>query len=116
MIPPLAIVDVAPVGTQTGPAFVCSSDHAKSGLQMLTMPTYPPSPIGRALRTTRHRLDLTLGDAGRVLGIRAERVSALEMGRATLSDREWLRVFCALAEEWERRHPPTVINAEGAGG
>lgn len=25
MIPPLAIVDVAPVGTQTGPAFVCSS-------------------------------------------------------------------------------------------
>lgn len=85
----MKLLPVAPIGTHRSAAFVCGP-HT-SGLREIEEPTYPPSPRGDALRELRARegAHVTIREAARLLGISAVDVSALELGRATLSDEDW---------------------------
>lgn len=112
MTPPLAIIPVEPTGTHESLAFV-NPPPPDGCLQRVTVKDYPPSPRGEALLLTRLGLNLGLRDVAKVLGITAERASALERGRATLSADDRLRAWCELATEWRRRNPPRGLDFVG---
>lgn len=86
------ILDVPPTGTRDTGAFVTGS--AGCGYRVLTLSTYPPSPRGEYLRRLRCDSDphVSLGEAGRRLGLGPAALSAIERGAKTF----------ASVEEWER--------------
>jgi hypothetical protein len=96
---------VAPIDTRV--ATVLANP---GGLRQVNEPVYPDHPSGDALRTLRHRCDLALREAAKVLGLPPAEVSSLERGSATLAPEAWCQVFVALAAEWERRNPPGGSN------
>lgn len=51
------------------------------GLEVVTLPVYPPSPHGAELRQLRTLLGLSIGEAARALGVSAVELSDLERGR-----------------------------------
>ncbi len=113
MNPPLTIIPVEPTGSHESVAFVNPPPPGTCGPTQVTVQDYPPSPCGEALLLTRLGLYLGLRDVAKVLGITAERASALERGRATLSADDWLRAWCELAAEWRRRNLPRVLDLTG---
>ncbi len=92
------IIAVTPIGEAETVAFVRRSDGTSAAEEM-TVQRYPPSPEGDALRAFRCDGDphLSLGDAGRLLGMSPADVSGLEMGRKTFTDPEdWKRIRAVL--------------------
>ncbi len=98
----LKLIPVASNGSTVAFAHVNRGDHPHLwGNQ--TLPAYPDSPEGRALRVLRLRCDLGLRDAAKVLELTPTDLSSLERGSATLDAASWCRVFVALADEWEQQ-------------
>ena len=78
---------VPPVGTRTTAALV------HGAVNDVTVPVYPPSPQGEALRTARKAAGVGLREAARRAGITATELSGLEGGRLTLASGEaWTRL------------------------
>ena len=96
MSAPFRLIDVKPTGTHTGPAFVEYKDRRKSGLELVTSSSYPPSAMGEALRTLRVHEDpfMNLVETKKITGIGLADFSGLERGSKTLeSEAEWDRLF-----------------------
>ena len=85
---------VDPVGERISSAFVRRASGCT--FKDVTIPTYPPSPMGDKLREARHRASLSLGQAARLFGLKASEFSGLEWGRTTLDNDDWQAVFRAL--------------------
>lgn len=93
--PLLAIRAVDPIGTRTAHGFACRADGTV--INEWTEKVYPPSPCGERLRRVRVDLGVGLRDAARVLELRADVLSALEVGRATFAkDESWAWCEAAL--------------------
>lgn len=85
----MTLIPVEPIGHVSQRCFVESTGIGGSGLRILSMPDYPPSPRGKAFRAARLDRMLTLRDASNLMKMKAHELGGLESGRLTLSDAEW---------------------------
>jgi hypothetical protein len=72
------LTPVPPTCLRETHGFVTRGDGC--GTERVTIPEYPPSPGGEALRTLRVKLGLSLRDAARALGVTAVEMSGVERG------------------------------------
>lgn len=98
----MKIERVDPIGTKQGLAFVEHRDRTRSGVEVVEISSYPPSPKGAALRAARTALGLTLRDASRAAGLTAAEWCGLERGSYSVDD--WSEPFAIL----ERAKPTTT--------
>lgn len=88
----LTIIPVSPIAREKTMAFV-----NPGGLREVEVDRYPLSPRAEAVFHFRIVLDVGMRELATALEMEPRELSALENGRATLSDGEWCEVFVVLS-------------------